>query len=207
MAEIPHPNNEKLALAGELYVKTEPRYGTWDLARQAVADADETAGRLSRAQAVAALLRDWNSQYYRMRPEKVGELQHALDGLLGQFGEVLDGLADRSIAHLGDDEQDGLREIFEAFRGQLGPVGASKTLSLFAPGFFPMWDTKIRKRYEVHTLAPGAHFDTYWRFMQIARGQIRALDQDTLPPTPLKRLDEYNYYRFTRGLPGLGPGD
>jgi hypothetical protein len=161
---------------------------------------------MSRAEAIAALLRDWNSGYYRTRPGEIDKLLTVLDGLLDRFDGALDGYAERSIVDLHDNEREAVGEVFEGFRGELGAVGASKALGLLAPDFFPMWDTRIRKRYGVHTVLPGQHVDTYWQFIVIAREQIRALDIDTLPPTPLKRLDEYNYYRFTLKGPAFEPG-
>src|SRR4051794_36069739 len=115
MPDLPFPAAAQLTTARELYVKHEPRYGAWDLARQVIEDDDGAGGRVTSAEAIAALLRTWNAAYYRPRPDKVSSLVADLQTLLDQHGASLNAYAHRAIGDLQDDERDAVKDIFQAF--------------------------------------------------------------------------------------------
>jgi hypothetical protein len=100
---------------------------------------------------------------------------------------------------LEDEEQATIGQIFRDFEEVLGPVGAAKCLHLMAPKFFPLWDRAIAGAYGLPLSKRGENFGTYFRFMEVAREQVKILGgEQAIGRNPLKALDEYNYCKHTR---------
>ena len=91
-------------------------------------------------------------------------------------------------------------ELFTAIELVLGPVGAAKALHLLAPHFFPLWDRKIAQSYGISLTTAGENSAEYLEFMAIVLSQVAPHVRNGTCDGLLKRIDEYNYCRFTKGL-------
>ena len=193
------PTLHQLDLAEHL---VETRYGDpfYRLATAMVRLSKRPGNHVDAADALAALLLTWNAGYYRFRPDEKRCLVADLSDLLREHRRVLARLSRASIRSL-DTREDDAREVFAAFDEKLGPVGAAKALHLLAPGFFPIWDTKIAKAYMVGgTKRAGYNADRYVTFMSLVQEQCRKLPSTrTLGRNQLRALDEFNFCRYTRG--------
>lgn len=162
--------------------------------------------RLSRAEAVAVLLQTWNQHFYRYHPFNEQHFSE-LEARLGSFRESLASYRQRDIKSLTDQDEAPVKELFAAFEKLLGPVGAAKCLHLLAPRFFPLWDRAIATGYDLSLGKRGENAGRYWRFMQVAREQIRRLGGSFTGDNPLKSLDEYNYCVYTKRIQLASPAE
>lgn len=202
------PPSEQLDVAHRIYLEREPRDLFYRAAVQLIVLTDAGQGDVSLSEALAVLLVVWNTQYYRMRPERRRTLVDDLDVLLERHGDQLAAYRDRAVDSLSDAEQLEIMRLFAEFQAVLGPVGSSKALHLLAPRFFPLWDERIRRGYRVASERPDRHPDRYWQFMLITQRQVAACGgEQTLARNPVKALDEYNYCRFTLRAEELQPDE
>lgn len=190
------PTVDELLRAHEIYADKELR-GTdeyWEALKgteRGFSDNNISAA----AKAIAILLKSWNKNHYRFKPEKKARLEADLEDLGIAYRPVLDGFRARSIITARRQDRASILSVFTAFESKLGPVGSAKALNLIAPSFFPLWDNPISYHYGVGLCAYG-----YIMFMLISRFQVGKLDgalRDDLPP--LKVIDEFNYCKFTKG--------
>jgi len=99
---------------------------------------------LSVAEALAVLLQTWNSAYYRFHCKF--DIRHKKSkNLYRQFGKSLITYRHRKIDSLVESDKPIVSDIFREFENVLGAVGASKTLHLLAPNFFPLWDNACNR--------------------------------------------------------------
>ena len=102
-----------------------------------------------------------------------------------------------------------MKALFKAFlqalriasgksRGRHSPVGVAKALHLLAPRLFPLWDFEIARQYRCDYVKDPA--EAYAEFCVL----IRDLGVDLHPKVPpsekslVKRIDEYNYAKYTK---------
>ena len=155
--------------------------------------------------ALTVLLLTWNGAFYRYGPFD----QDALERCLKHHWDTIENFHQREIASLRESDRDPLKALFlsllDALRiaqgkkaGARSPVSVAKTLHLLAPDFLPIWDDRIARAYKcAYSLDPS---DSYLRFCN----QIRDIAADLRPHVPgshstlLKRIDEYNYAKFTK---------
>lgn len=194
-----YPSRDDLVRAHEAFRTHEQRDLFYRAATALVSMARQGAVALTTGEAIAVLLRTWNSAYYRYH--KNGTPDYALiEGLIATHKEWLDSAAQRTIASLTDVDQEPVLIIFADFEAVLGPVGAAKALHLLAPKFMPLWDRAIAARY-VGQLGPtGTNGRRYLRFMRECREQSTAVGGSAAVADGniLKALDEYNYCVFTK---------
>jgi hypothetical protein len=89
--------------------------------------------------------------------------------------------------------------MFQDFEVILGPVGAAKALHLLAPAFFPLWDRAIAVEYVSYLLPTGQNGQQCLKFMGMVQEQVtRIVSQGADVNSAIKRLDEYNYCRYTK---------
>ena len=106
----------------------------------------------------------------------------------------------RDIATISEADLPIIEQLFDSFERVLGPVGAAKSLHLLAPRFFPLWDRKIAKAYHWELGSVGTNGVRYVAFCLITATQVRALSpMMTSEDNLLKRIDEYNYGKHTKG--------
>ena len=187
----------QLDRARVLYEEVEPRGLAYRGARDIIRRADEKLSDLSVAEAVGMLLLSWNASYYRFRGGFDEDHLREIEDLLGDWYADITCYRARPLEELDDDEGDVIVDLFDDFAAVLGPTGAAKALHLLAPRFFPLWDTPIRKGYRIwRTDGEG-----YLVFMLVTRDQFRELGGEAVWGDALvKRIDEYNYCRYSREL-------
>jgi hypothetical protein len=154
---------------------------------------------LTVTEALAVLLQTWNKAYYQYRKFDAEHFSE-VEALLARHGDTLAHLRQETIENLDLQRESKVLNLFKAFELVLGPVGAAKALHLLAPRFFPLWDRKIAKEYDVALGVAGSNGNRYWRFMLVSRDQCLDLThQGGFQGNPLKALDEYNYCKYTKG--------
>ena len=76
-------------------------------------------------------------------------------------------------------------------------TGASKVMNIANPKLFVMWDSYIRKHYEIK----GNDGKAYVRFLEKMQKEVKNIRWDKRSKTLAKAIDEYNYVYYT--LPEL----
>lgn len=178
------------------FVKKEPRDLFYRAATELVRLAMDKKTSLSVPEALAVLLQTWNSAYYRYHRSDMTKHFKKIDFLYEKDTRVLRSYRRRTIENFVDGEEPKVRRLFAEFEGVLGPVGAAKALHLLAPSFFPLWDRAIAQHYKTALGKKGTNGERYCRFMKIVRAQQLVLKGRC--SHILKRIDEYNYCKFTR---------
>ena len=206
----PMPTFEELEEARRRFEEYEPRDLFYKAATELVALALDGKTKLSVAESLAVLLQTWNAMHYRFHPF---DREHfdAIETVTSLYHPDLIAFRSRSIASFTPDDTIAIKELFGDFELVLGPVGAAKALHLWAPKFFPLWDRAIAKAYGIYLGSAGQNSDEYLQFMEVAASQVSHALSDRQCDEVLKRIDEYNYCRFTKGwlgsseaVPGVG---
>jgi hypothetical protein len=197
--EIYIPTVAELEQARQLYLAYEPRDLFYRVASELIELALAGKTSITVAEALAVLLQTWNAEYYqyhRFTPQHFADIEALLQTNLG---DVLR-FRSRDIAAVGEADLSMIERLFDSFERVLGPVGAAKSLHLLAPRFFPLWDRKIAKAYRWELGLVGTNGVRYVAFSLIAATQVRALSPTMTNETNiLKRIDEYNYGKHTKG--------
>jgi hypothetical protein len=188
------PTLSDLQRAHALFVEREPRAAVYDVSRQLLAQALEPGSRLSAAVPVAALLHSWNFAYYNNGPAFDAQHFAALELVLTSNVSSLNSHRERSLEGLMSTDELPVTKLFAAIESVVNRVGAAKTLHLWAPQFFPLWDNPIAQAYGLDFSRPGSKASDYWHFMNMVHSQLKLLPL----PDRLKVLDEFNYCRFTK---------
>jgi len=128
---------------------------------------------------------------------------------------VLDGFREREIASFSEADKKETGRLFNQVSKALGrkvdgvesPVSAGKALHLLAPSFFPLWDQYIAPAYDcpyTGELASVAYIVFTQKTRAIAAQLTTELasagesQKEWLSRKPLlKRIDEYNYMKYT----------
>jgi hypothetical protein len=156
--------------------------------------------------ALSVLLLTWNNAFYRFGLFDAA----ALEAVLKKHWATIDEFHGRDIMSLADADRPRVSALFRDLlkalrirsgksRGRRSPVAVAKALHLLAPNFFPLWDTEIAAAYgfSYHEDPSG----TYLAFCDRIRDIAMAL-APAIPPSPkslLKRIDEFNYAKYTQG--------
>ncbi len=152
------------------------------------------------AKGVGIIIRGWNYLYSN----------YDFNGLVSCINAhlaILNDLRYKNIEALSDDDGDTIKDLFIRFNealkrqrdGRRSPVSVAKTLCLFAPNFFPLWDRNIAFEYDCFYFSDSAD-GPYIRFCK--KMKILAEHVKNYVPCPddrsvLKRIDEYNYSKYT----------
>ncbi len=179
--------------ARKAYAEREPRDLCYRAATTLIDLARQDAGSLTLAESLAVLLQTWNMAYYRYHPFDQAHFVD-LERIFTKHRQTLDTFWQRSIEDFSLADETAIKIVFKGFEQVLGPVGASKSLHLLAPKFFPLWDRTIASNYGLALQARGWNAPGYCRFMEITKGQVNSLGgEEKLKRNPLKAIDEYNY--------------
>lgn len=192
------PSMPEIEAAHEVFQKKEPRDLFYRVAIELIDLAIRGDTSLSVGEALAVLLQTWNKVFYRYHKF---DSQHfsEIEYLVNSHRQLLTALRQRSIESLSADDETPTKTLFTDFKKTLGPVGAAKSLHLWAPLFFPLWDRAIAKAYGLYLSVQGKDAELYWQFMEISRQQCNNLGgAQTLERNPLKAMDEYNYCKYTK---------
>ena len=161
--------------------------------------------------ALSVLLLIWNGAFYRYGPFD----EQALENCLRENEGRLNAFRLREISSFGEVDEKETEKLFLSLSQALkrtvdcveSPVSAGKALHLLAPNFFPLWDQYIAPAYGCPYTGELACV-AYVAFMRKTRtlaAQLAselATDGDArkewISRKPLlKRMDEYNYMKFT----------
>ena len=147
-------------------------------------------------EAYTLLLATWNFARFRyfmkyLNPEKFLKIIDETEKL----HKTLDSLDIRSFNFNSEDLLEKIKDIYEIFREIKGieQTGASKLLSLRNPELFVMWDTKIRKKYNIDNKGTA---EDYIKFLQIIQKRFKHLKWESKDKTFTKAIDEYNFYKI-----------
>jgi len=153
------------------------------------------------ASGIERLIRVWNRFYAHF---DLTILAACVSRNLG----VLSDLKARHISTLSTSDGETIRTLFKDFFEALrrvsdragSAVSVAKALSLLATHFLPLWDSKIAWAYGCFYLADiaDAPYVNFCKKMKLLAGKVAdcvpAPDNRSL----LKRIDEYNYSKYTR---------
>jgi hypothetical protein len=196
-ATIPKPRDLERARA--VFREHEPRDVFYRAALELVEGALRGDSRLKVSEALAVLLQTWDKAYYQHRSF---DEQHMLDldHLCESHETDVDLCRGMTLDELTPDDERFVRDIYGDFEGVLGPAGAAKALHLLAPAFFPLWDRAIAQACGLALQKTGSNSELYFRFMRLTQLQCRELRAaGAAGGDLLKRIDEYNYCRYTKG--------
>jgi len=152
------------------------------------------------ARGVRIIIRGWNYLYSNFN---FGELVNCI----GRNLPILNELKDKNIETLSESDGDTIKNVFNQFNEALkresdnrkSPVSVAKALCLFATNFLPIWDSNIAFKYNCFYFSDSAD-DPYFRFckkMKIMAGHVRNYAPNPDDRSLLKRIDEYNYSKYT----------
>jgi hypothetical protein len=158
------------------------------------------------ATGVKLLLDVWHQAFYRFGAFEPEKLEQAIGANL----QSLDTYHARAISTLVDGDREGIAQLFEVFLDALrggkrrSPVAVAKTLHLFAPDFFPLWDTEIAVAYGswwwLSDFGASEYVPFCWKMKHLAEQlqHCSCVAEATPKRSVLKLVDEYSYSRFTK---------
>ena len=168
------------------FVKIEERSGIWSRARNLLLAGYE-------AEAYVLLLATWNFAGFRYLvtdfnankfEAAVKKLNPAFDRLKSQTLQNAN-LDDKALA------QD-IKLIYRRLKALVKQTGASKLMALKNPALFVMWDTKIRKIYQINNSADP---NDYLRFLKRMKQDFAHIKWTHASRPLAKAIDEYNYIK------------
>lgn len=153
---------------------------------------------LSLAESISVLLQTWNKAYYRFRKFNAGHYRE-IERLLKINLPALQKYRKLKIENLGEKDEQKIKRLFKDFEKVLGPVGAAKGLHMVAPSVFPLWDRAIAAACHTPLRKSGMNADSYIQFLLATKQQlIWLLQSGAERHYLLKRIDEYNYCKYTK---------
>lgn len=198
------PTCEQFEAGIKAYEANEKRAGAYYDALSRVSGGWGNASEM--ADGVKLLLDPWHQAFYRFGKFEI----EALRACIGANLQSIEMFHTRSIATLDESDKDGIRHLFEAFLDALrggkrrSPVAVAKTLHLFAPDFFPLWDTDIAIGYGswwwLSDFGAVEYLPFCWKMKRLAErlGNCPCVGAAVPQRSILKLIDEYSYSRFTK---------
>ncbi len=185
------------------YKKHIPRDQIYKLATHIV---DEFWGKYDEMSiGLGILLMTWNKSLYIEGKVDFDDLENCIERnfmLIEKFRErnisSLDSKDDEEIKKLFLDFYQVLRNLITEGRIKRSPAAVSRILNLFAPDFFPLWNKKIAEGYKFNY--ENNPEEEYLKFCYLNKKLVGMLEGklDTPQKNILKRIDEYNYSKFTK---------
>ena len=154
------------------------------------------------AYGVGIIISCWNRFYAKFDYKRLATCISGNLGVINQFRA-------RDISSLSDTDSTTIEDVFDQFLdalartsdGHKSPVSVAKCFGVLTPDFLPIWDSTIAWKYGDLYLTETAadHYVAFCSKMQIMASNVRQC-----VPTPddrslLKRIDEYNYAKYTMG--------
>lgn len=192
------PNYEEFRRGYEIYNQRERRGLIYFEALSVVSN--NWGNPYAMARGVQIIIRGWNYLYSNF---DFDVLVKCIDKNL----IILNELKDRDIQKLSEDDNDTIKNLFNQFNdalkrlidNQKSPVSVAKAFCLFAPKFFPLWDSSIALNYRCLYFSDYAD-EPYFRFckkMKIMAEHVKHYVPNPDDRSLLKRIDEYNYSKYT----------
>ena len=201
---VPVPTQDVFLRGTREYHKHEPREAVYKMATFVIEHFWNRPPEM--ADGLGVLLLTWNQAFYRYGPFSFEKLERCI----GENLPTLDGYRRRDILSLTKSDEPHIRRLFDSFldslkiesegsRARRSPVAVAKALHLLGPAFFPLWDRAIADAYDCnYDAAPASHYISFCHIMSEFAHQVREYG-DNAAGTLLKRIDEYNYAKFTKG--------
>jgi hypothetical protein len=128
---------------------------------------------------------------------------------MGDNIEELSAYKDKHILSLSETDHDRISHLFQKLLqalkrerdGALSPVSVTKAFGLLTPNFLPIWDSTIAYRYDCMYFSDMAE-SPYLRFchkMKLLSERVQHYVPHPDDRALLKRIDEYNYAKYTMG--------
>jgi len=158
------------------------------------------------SQGIGILLRSWHQGFYRFGNYD----RNLLIECVGQNFETINKFRDRDISSLSDSDTSEIKMIYnqflEALRGgnRRSPVAVAKSLNLLSPNFLPLWDSDIALAYGyvwggvLTDFTDDDYVSFCWKMKEMAE-RIQGCLPNPDDRSHLKRIDEYNYSKYTKG--------
>lgn len=154
------------------------------------------------ARGVQRLVRSWNRFYTNF---SLSSLTHFMDDNI----EHLNTYKGKHILDLSEADDDHIRQLFQKLLqalkreadGRLSPVSVAKAFGLLAPNFLPIWDSTIAYRYDCWYFSDtdGSPYLRFCYKMKLLSERVRGYVLQPDDRALLKRIDEYNYAKYTMG--------
>ena len=192
------PDCSEFVQGYQIYNQKEHRGPIWFEALHIVQDNWGDSRRMS--EGVGIIIRGWNRFY----------AGYDADALTATITSKLSTLADfrvRDISSYAQEDKKAVLEIFEAFQEALkrisdkrrSPVSVGKALSLFAPGFLPIWDSNIAYAYGfVYVYGGSKEYVGFMDCMKLLAEYVRSCVPKDDDRQLLKRIDEFNYSKYSK---------
>lgn len=154
------------------------------------------------ADAVAVLLLNWNSPFY-----KYGSLDTVkLEKYIRKNFAIISSFKNKDISTLSENDEQNITKLFNDFleasmidsekKKAKSPVSAAKSLHRLSPKFFPPWDRKIASFYTPdYEKKPGEKYVCFCKQVKYLAENIKHynVDQNSI----VKLIDEYNMAKHT----------
>jgi hypothetical protein len=194
------PSEEEFCKGYEAYNQKERRGLVYFEALETVTENWGDAELMARG--VQRLIRSWNRFYANF---SFSDLSHFMAVNI----EELSAYRDRHILTLSEADNDAISQLFQKLLqalkrkrdGALSPVSVAKAFGLLTPNFLPIWDSTIAYRYDCMYFSEMAE-SPYLRFCHRMKRLSESVQHYVPRPDDralLKRVDEYNYAKYTMG--------
>lgn len=201
-----NPSQETFLAGLEAWKTDDPRDAMYRVSERLLTMDWGDPGRM--ADDVGVLLLTWNQAFYRYGGFDYSRIQETIS----RYASTLEAFRYRSLSTLKSEDDAIIEPLFDEFvaatqiaygkaKGKRSPVAAAKALHLLCPSFFPLWDQYIAAAYGCdYSTDPGKTYVRFCQMMKTVMDHVGGFD----PPidlsdgrTLIKRIDEYNYGRFT----------
>jgi hypothetical protein len=194
------PSREEFCNGYEAYNEREKRGFVYFEALQIVTEnwgnAELMAGGVQR------LIRSWNRFYANFN---LSDLTH----FMGDNIEHLNIYKSKHILDLSEADDNRIRQLFQKLLqalkrevdGRLSPVSVAKAFGLLTPNFLPIWDSTIADQYDCWYFSDtdGSPYLRFCYKMKLFSERVRDYVPQPDDRALLKRIDEYNYAKYTMG--------
>jgi hypothetical protein len=165
---------------------------------------DNWSDNIGIAKGISIIIRGWNFLYANFNFNDLINCVSRNRNLLSDF-------RDRNILNLSENDFVPMTILFNDFLevlkrekdGAKSPVSVAKALNPLAPDYFPIWDSSIAEAYKCGFIGYGPEnaASIYMRFcrkMKFMASQVKDYIPGPDDRSLLKRIDEYNYAKYTK---------
>lgn len=154
------------------------------------------------ARGVSWIIRSWNHYYSNFDFEELVQC-------IAKNIEVLEEFRNRDILSFSESDTEKILILFDRFLealkrtrdGAKSPVSVAKALSVLCPYFLPLWDSYIVEHYDCWYFSDSAapRYTKFCKKMKLLAEKVISFPTQPDDRPLLKRIDEYNYSKYTKG--------